>query len=283
MNKFSQEARTFPGFFLCPNPNHVEPVPFYMDTSKLISRRDAITSAAVLGGIASFAHAGQPDRPAHHPILSPAELGWDAAKREYTLPPLPYAYDALEPHLDAATMEIHHSKHHAGYVKGLNNALAKLAEIRAGAGDASLIKHWSRELSFHGSGHVNHSLFWTVMAPTAQGAGGEPGGPLATAIARDFGSFAAFVTHFNAAANAVEGSGWAWLVHEPTADQLMVIQGEKQQDLMLTGVTPLLGVDVWEHAYYLRYQNRRADYVKAFMNVINWKRVAENFASARNA
>ncbi len=248
-----------------------------------MSRRNAIISTLALGGVASIASARQPERSDRASLLSATELGWDAGKGEYTLPSLPYAYDALEPHLDAATMEIHHSKHHAGYVKGLNTALSKLAEIRAGAADASLIKHWSRELSFHGSGHVNHSLFWTVMAPTSLGGGGEPSGLLAQAISRDFGSFGAFSTHFQAAANAVEGSGWAWLVHEPTADRLLVLQGEKQQDMMLTGVTPLMGVDVWEHAYYLRYQNRRAEYVKAFMSVVNWTRVASNYAVARDS
>lgn len=264
------------------------PVPLGMNTNPALSRRDVLTSAAAFGGLAAFsnaARAGQPTKPAstapRHAMLTPAELGWDAAKGEYALPALPYAHDALEPHLDAQTMEIHHSKHHAGYVKGLNTALAKLAEIRAGAGDASLIKHWSRELSFHGAGHVNHSIFWVTMAPTSSGGGSEPTGTLAEAINRDFGSFTAFSTHFQAAANAVEGSGWAWLVHEPTADRLLVLQGEKQQDMMLTGSTPLLGVDVWEHAYYLRYQNKRADYVKAFMNVINWSRVSRHLALAR--
>lgn len=253
-----------------------------------LSRRDVILSVAALGGLGAIATAGQPGTtqtgaaaPRAQGLLTPSELGWDAAKGEYTLPALSYAYDALEPHLDAQTMEIHHSKHHAGYVKGLNNALAKLADIRSGAGDVALIKHWSRELSFHGAGHVNHSLFWVTMAPTSGGGGGEPTGPLADAITRDFGSFAAFSTHFQAAANAVEGSGWAWLVHEPTADRLLILQGEKQQDMMLTGSTPLLGVDVWEHAYYLRYQNKRADYVKAFMNVINWPRVDRHLSIAR--
>lgn len=251
-----------------------------------ISRREALASALVMGGFGAAAIA-QPtatlasaSSASARRLLSQSELGWDEAKGEYTLPRLPYAYDALEPHLDAATMEIHHARHHAGYVRGMNTALAKLADIRSGSGDASLIKHWSRELSFHGAGHVNHALFWITMASPNAGGGGTPTGPLADAIARDFGSFDAFSAHFQAAANAVEGSGWAWLVHEPTAGRLMILQGEKQQDMMMTGVTPLLGVDVWEHAYYLRYQNKRADYVKAFMNVIDWSRVARHHAIA---
>lgn len=258
-----------------------------MDTTP-VSRRDALAAALALGAVgatlparSSLAEPAAAGSPVGRRLLTPDELGWDAAKGEYTLPKLAYAYDALEPHLDAQTMEIHHSKHHAAYVKGLNTALSKLAEIRAGTGDAALIKHWSREVSFHGGGHINHSIFWAIMAPG--GKGGQPTGALADAITRDFGSVDAFSTHFQAAANAVEGSGWAWLVHEPTSDRLMVIQGEKQQDMMLTGSTPLLGVDVWEHAYYLRYQNRRADYVKAFMNVINWNRVAEHHRVATGA
>lgn len=242
-------------------------------------------SAAAAGGIGTLAFGAQPgpsrSGASGAGVLSAAELGWDEAKGEFSLPPLPYAHDALEPHLDAATMEIHHSKHHAGYVRGVNKALAQLAAIRAGEGDASLIKHWSRELSFHGAGHVNHSILWVTIAPPGQGGGGEPEGELADMIRRDFGSFAAFGKHFQAAADAVEGSGWAWLVHQPTTDRLMVQQVEKQQDMMTPGVTPLLGVDVWEHAYYLRYQNRRADYVREFMNVVNWSRVAKNLSASR--
>jgi len=209
-------------------------------------------------------------------------LGWDQAAGRYTLPTLPYAYDALEPAIDQETMTIHHAKHHAGYVRGLNNAIAKLAEARD-AGDTGLIKHWSRELAFHGSGHINHVLFWHGMAPVSDGGGGEPEGHLAMTIERDFGSFAKFVEHFKAASGAVEGSGWGWLVFEPTAGKLLVMQAEKHQDLTIWGAQPLLGVDVWEHAYYLRYQNRRSDYVDAFMSVVNWPEIAQRFDRARGA
>ncbi|MDX2148317.1 MAG: superoxide dismutase [Planctomycetota bacterium] len=220
-----------------------------------------------------------PSRPAGQPG-STINFGFDAQRGEYVLPPLPYDKAALEPHIDAQTMEIHHGKHHAAYVSGLNKALLALKAIREGAGDAGLIKHWSREVSFHGAGHVNHALFWHMMAPAGNGGGGQPSGDLAQAINRDFGSFEAFTAHFKAAANAVEGGGWAWLVHEPVADRLLIIQMEKQQDMYLTGAHPLLGVDVWEHAYYIKYQNRRSDYVNAFMNVINWGFVQRLFASA---
>jgi Fe-Mn family superoxide dismutase len=254
-----------------------------------LSRRAAIGTLGALG-LGAVATAAQPagggpgsgNRPrrAMNALLTHEELGYDPETGRYTLPKLPYDYNALEPSIDAQTMQIHHSRHHQGYVNGLNRALDKLAEIRSGTGDASLIKHWSRELSFHGSGHVNHSIFWQTMAPAGNGGGGEPSGPLARMINRDFGSFDAFKTHFSAASGAVEGSGWGWLVYEPTAGTLMIIQGEKQQDMMMTGVIPLLGLDVWEHAYYLNYQNRRGDYVKAFYDIINWTKVNELLSRA---
>lgn len=208
--------------------------------------------------------------------LSAATLGYQPAMGEYTLPPLPYPAEALEPHIDAQTMTIHHTRHHAAYVRGLNIALQQLDLIRTGGGDPALVKHWSRELSFHGSGHVNHALFWNCMSPDG---GDEPAGPLAEAIERDFGSYNAFAAQFRLAAETVEGGGWAWLIHEPLGGRLMIIQQEKQQDMMITGARPLLGVDVWEHAYYLRYQNRRAEYVGAFMRVINWRFVERLYQS----
>ncbi len=254
-----------------------------MTSQTPIDRRTALTSIAVGAGalgLASCAKARPGAAALAAPLLSSTELGYDARTNEYTLPPLPYAYDALEPAIDEQTMRIHHDKHHAGYIRGLNRALAKLSEIREGTGDAGLIKHWSRELSFHGSGHVNHALFWLTMATAGNGGGGAPSGALAEAIDASFGSFEKFKTHFSAASGAVEGSGWGWLVHEPTSGRLLVIQGEKQQDMMMTGVTPLLGLDVWEHAYYLKYQNRRADYVKSWWSVVNWSKVAQLYTRA---
>lgn len=195
----------------------------------------------------------------------------------YELPPLPYAYDALEPYYDEPTVRLHHDKHHAGYVAGLNKAEEQLAAARA-AGDYALIKHWERELAFHGSGHILHTLFWENMTP--QG-GGQPSGELATQIAQDFGSFDAFKAQFTAAANAVEGSGWCLLGWAPTFGKLVVLQIEKHQDLSVWGVVPLLIVDVWEHAYYLKYQNRRADWLSNWWNIVNWADVARRFAGAR--
>lgn len=249
-----------------------------------IDRRDAL---ALLGGagiaaLASGAALAQGDKPA---ATKPAEggmgefsraMGWNAAAGAYELPKLPYAPNALEPHIDAQTMEIHHGRHHQAYVNGLNKALGELKKARE-SGDYSLVKHWSRELAFHGGGHINHCLFWMTMAPAGQGGGGEPAGKLAAAIGRDFGSLAGFRAQFEAAAVQVEASGWAWLVYDHIAGRLMVQQMERQQDLLVTAVTPLLGVDVWEHAYYLKYQNKRADYVKAWWNVVNWGAVGAMF------
>ncbi len=199
---------------------------------------------------------------------------------KYDLPPLPYAYDALEPHIDEQTMRLHHDKHHQGYVNGLNKALANLEEARK-SGDFGLVKHYSREAAFHGSGHLLHSIFWPNMAPAGNGGGGEPSGALADQIKQDFGSFASFKAHFSAAAKAVEGSGWGLLVWEPVGGQLEVLQAEKHHNLTQWGVKPLLVLDVWEHAYYLKYQNNRGGYVDAWWNVVNWSDVAERFKAAR--
>lgn len=192
----------------------------------------------------------------------------------YTLAALPYAHDALEPHIDTQTMQLHHGAHHLGYVNGLNNALAKLEEARSN-NDFGLVKHWSREISFNGGGHFLHTLFWSVMSPNG---GGEPtSAALKSQIDKDFGSYNGFQRHFLAASNSVEGGGWGVLAWEPVGKRLIVHQVEKQQDLSTWTSVPLLMVDVWEHAYYLKYQNRRAAYTEAFMNVVNWDEVARRF------
>lgn len=196
------------------------------------------------------------------------------ALTEHTLPPLPYAYDALEPYIDATTMELHHGRHHAAYVSGLNAAEAALARARAD-NDFSLVQHWSKRAAFNGGGHFLHSMFWKVMAPPASG-GGEPTGGLRDRIERDFGSFEAFKRQFSAAAVQVEGSGWALLHYRPEDDRLIVLQAENQHKLSAWDSWPILGIDVWEHAYYLTYQNRRADYVDAWWNIVNWPQVAAN-------
>ena len=192
----------------------------------------------------------------------------------HQLPELPYSYDALEPYYDEATVRLHHDAHHKAYIDGLNNAEAKLSEARE-RGEFALIKHWERELAFHGSGHLLHSLFWKNMAPNS---GGSPVGALAEQINQDFGSFEGFKKQFAAAAVAVEGSGWALLVWNPEFKKLEVLQAEKHQNLTQWGVLPLLTVDVWEHAYYLKYQNKRAAWVEAWWNLVNWNDVNERFS-----
>ena len=195
----------------------------------------------------------------------------------HELPQLPYGYDALEPYYDEQTLRLHHDKHHAAYVAGLNKAEEMLEKARE-AGDYALIQHWEKQLAFHGSGHILHSIFWTNMAPNA---GGEPSGDLGQQIAKDFGSFDNFKKQFSAAAVAVEGSGWTVLGWMPEFDRLIVLQIENHQKLTVWGVVPLLVIDVWEHAYYLKYQNRRPEWVEAWWNVVNWQNVADRFAAAK--
>lgn len=196
---------------------------------------------------------------------------------QYTLPQLPYAYDALEPHIDAQTMQLHHDVHHAGYVKGLNAAIVALAALRDSGDEAALkaqIKPLARELAFHGSGHFLHTIFWRNMGP---GKGGRPAdSPLARAIDAKFGSFDRFQAQFGAAAKAVEGSGWALLVKQPDG-ALEILESEVHHNLTQQVVTPILALDVWEHAYYLKYQNKRAAYVDAWWNVVNWDDVAARY------
>jgi Fe-Mn family superoxide dismutase len=191
----------------------------------------------------------------------------------YELPPLPYGYNALEPYYDEQTVRLHHDKHHAAYVAGLNKAEDELGSARA-KGDYALVKHWERELAFHGSGHALHTLFWENMAA----GGGSPEGELAARIVQDFGSLEAFKAQFTAAAVAVEGSGWCLLAWVPAFGKLSLLQVEKHQDLTVWGAVPLLIVDVWEHAYYLKYQNRRAEWIGQWWNIVNWADVAHRYA-----
>ncbi len=197
----------------------------------------------------------------------------------YELPALPYAYDALEPHIDARTMEIHHSKHHAGYVNNLNKALEGQAALQNKAveellSDLSAIPESIRTaVRNNGGGHYNHSMFWPSMAASG---GGEPMGSLASAITKAFGGFDAFKEQFSKAAATRFGSGWAWLVLSG-AGELSVMSTANQDNPVSEGMKPVVGLDVWEHAYYLKYQNRRADYIAAWWNVVNWKTVGEQF------
>ena len=199
----------------------------------------------------------------------------------YELPALPYAHDALEPHIDAQTMEIHHGKHHQAYINNVNAALEGNEEL-AGKSVEDLVSDLGSvpedirgAVRNNGGGHANHSLFWSVMGP---GKGGEPGGELGAAIGATFGSFDAFKEAFAKAGATRFGSGWAWLVVD--GDSLAVTSTANQDSPLMEGKTPLLGLDVWEHAYYLNYQNRRPDYIGAFWNVVDWDAVAARFAAA---
>ena len=195
----------------------------------------------------------------------------------YELPDLPYAYDALEPHISAEIMELHHDKHHNTYVKGANAALEDLEEERNGEANPDKLRALSKNLSFNLGGHTNHSIFWKNMSPNG---GGQPTGELAEAIERDFGSFEKFQAHFAGVATSLQGSGWAVLGWDHIAGRLIIEQLTDQAGNTSIDLTPVLMLDMWEHAYYLQYKNVKGDYVKAFWNVVNWDDVAERFAKA---
>jgi superoxide dismutase, Fe-Mn family len=201
----------------------------------------------------------------------------------HELAPLPYPKTALEPHIDAGTMEIHHGKHHAAYVANLNKAIAGNADLESKSietliGDLNALPDSIRTaVRNNGGGHWNHTLFWSIMGPNA---GGEPSGPLAEAIQSAFGSLETLKEKMEAAGMGRFGSGWAWLILNPAGKLEVVSTPNQDNPLMDRSGQPILGVDVWEHAYYLKYQNRRADYLKAWWNVVNWTEVARRFGSA---
>jgi Fe-Mn family superoxide dismutase len=233
----------------------------------MITRREAIKTIALTTGAAALSVRAQTPAP--------------SANEVFKLPPLGYDYDALEPFIDAETMKIHHDKHHAAYVAKLNQAVAAAPGLEKKSIEEILRSLDSapeavrKDLRNQGGGHYNHSLFWQMLKKTE---GGAPAGELAKAIDKNFGSFAKWQDLFGEAAGKVFGSGWTWLVWR---DKKLAIESTPNQDTPLsTGGVPLLGIDVWEHAYYLKYQNRRAEYVKAFQNVINWDFVSSRFADA---
>lgn len=194
----------------------------------------------------------------------------------YTLPELNYDYSALEPHISARIMELHHSKHHQAYVTGANAALAAMAEARETNNFANLPK-LQKDLAFNLGGHINHSIFWQNLSAESS----APEGELASAIAEYFGSFEAFQSHFSAAAMGIQGSGWAYLAWDAVGNQMIIGQLYDQQGNLSVATIPLLMLDMWEHAFYLDYQNVKADYVKAFWNIVNWQDVARRFASVK--
>jgi Fe-Mn family superoxide dismutase len=248
-----------------------------------LSRRAALQGVVTAGGWLFLTGAGcgspkpSPQAPsAAAPVAPPPEE--TAMPTEYTLPPLPYAIEALEPHLDAQTLKLHHDMHHKGYVDGANAAAKALEEAR-GSGDFKLVDHHSRKLSFHLSGHLLHSLFWTNMAPA--GKGGAPSKELNASIQSFFGDLDKMKAQMSAAAKTVEGSGWGILAYLPMDQSLALLQVENHEKKTVMSAVPLLVVDVWEHAYYLKYQNRRADFITAWWNVVNWDDVSKRFARAR--
>ena len=197
----------------------------------------------------------------------------------YTLPDLDYDYSALAPHIAPEIMELHHSKHHAAYVKGINDALEQLAAARE-KGDLGAVNKLSKDAAFHLGGHINHSVFWKNMSPDG---GDRPDGELASAIDEFFGGFEAFQKHFNAVANGIQGSGWSMLVWDTLGGRMNINQLFDQQGNLPAGQIPLLQLDMWEHAFYLQYKNVKGDYVNAWWNVVNWADVSQRFAKAKAA
>jgi Fe-Mn family superoxide dismutase len=253
--------------------------------ARSISRRRFLSSLSIGSAAALLAPAGAPAfARASLPTLRRLDGSFTAqAGTAYTLPPLPYDYAALEPHIDAATMRLHHDRHHATYVTNLNNALANYPEWQ-GRDIVDLLYHINdvpeairTTVRNNGGGHLNHSIFWATMGPAG---GGQPVGALAAAINTAFGDFAAFKARLTDAATRQFGSGWGWLVLDG-AKQLQVISRPNQDAPVMDGLAALVGVDVWEHAYYLKYQNRRADYLAAWWNTINWESVGKRFDQAR--
>ena len=240
-------------------------------TRREFIKESAVKGGAVAGGmvIASF--------PAFSCNSTENSNREEERQMAHELPVLPYAYDAFTEVIDEQTMRLHHDIHHQGYVNGLNKAEQMLADAREG-GDFALVKYWEKELAFHGSGHALHTIFWNNLSPNG---GGSPSGDLGSAIDRDFGSFDKFSAHFKASTNGVEGSGWGILAYHKAWDKLAVLQVEKHHDVNVFGAVPLLAVDVWEHAYYLKYQNKRPEYTKNIFNIFNWDDVAQRYADSR--
>ncbi len=246
----------------------------------MTTRRDFLKSAALFGGFPMLSSlslaAGAAGSTRRAGVLAQDD---EAGTTEYKLPPLPYLPEALEPHIDGRTMRIHHLKTHASYVIGLNRTLKKLQEARD-KNDFSDVQPLSRALAFHAGGYVNHIIYFNNMAPVGRGGGEEPTGELADRITADFGSLDKLKAHLSAAALKVEGNGWGVLGYHLVLKRLLVTQMMNQQNLNPIGLVPLLLIDVWEHAYYLKYQNKRNEYIKAWWNVVNWADAAKRYKIA---
>ncbi len=232
----------------------------------------AMSVAPIVASVASAAQESRPGSAAPFPpggAAEPSLVCWDEAKGEYVLPPLPYGYSDLVIY-DPGIMEFHHERHHAGYVRLANRALAELKTLRDNESRDNVLNHWLGELAFNVGGHINHTLFWHFMKPEAQGGGGLPKGELEERLVRDFGSLQKFAVQFRTAALNVQGSGWAWVSLEPMSRRLIIHQMGNQQHGMWNGLRPILGIDMWEHAYYLQFVNRRDEYFDTFMKLVNW-------------
>jgi len=198
----------------------------------------------------------------------------------YKLPDLPYGFNELEPVISGQIMEVHYKGHHQGYVNNLNASLEKYAAAEA-KNDVGQMIALQQSIRFNGGGHVNHSIFWTNLAPTKKGGGESPTGEIASRIQSQFGSLEKFIEKFNTQTVAIQGSGWGWLGYNKAEDRLVIASCANQDPLSITGLSPLLGIDVWEHAYYLQYKNLRADYLKAIWKIVNWKNVGERLENAK--
>lgn len=201
-------------------------------------------------------------------------------QQQYQLPPLPYDFNALEPVISAEIMTLHYTKHHQGYVTNLNKALEQFAEAKQKNDLASMAALLSA-IKFNGGGHINHSIFWTNLSPKNKDGGAPPEGALAQAINQEFGSLQTLIDQLSVLSTGVQGSGWGWLGFDKAHNRLVLSTCDNQDPLVTKGLVPLLGIDVWEHSYYLQYKNVRADYVKAIWSVVNWKNVAERFENAK--
>ncbi len=235
----------------------------------MTTRREFIKSAAILGGLPTLTSLG----------LSGALLAdeTEGGVPEFKLPPLPYLAEILEPHIDGRTMRIHHLRHHALHVERLNEALRKLHAARE-TNDFANIQSLTRAMTVHAAGHINHTCYFASMAPVGRGGGTKPAGELALRINRDFGSYEKFKTQFTAAALRLDGNGWAVLAYNPEPlDQLFIMQLTQNQDLSALGMIPLVMIDMWEHAYYLKHQDKRDKYVAAWWNVVYWKSAAKRY------
>ena len=261
--------------------------------SDSITRRDMITkglpavalAGTVLGAAGALLGQDKSDAAPATPPGAPSAVGAAMAAAyqdgKYALPPLPYPYEALEPHIDRETMTLHHDKHQQGYVNGLNKAIEELADLRKKDEiNADTLAGLTRDISFNAGGHIFHTIFFATMAPNA---GGNPDGgtQLAQDIKKQFGSIDAFKTHFSKVAGGIKGSGWAVAFYEPIGDQILIAGVGDQDKTLVPSAIPLLLIDVWEHAYYLKYQNKRADYIKAWWNVVNWWAVNDLYTDMR--